>query len=142
VKLITRNTDYAVRALCYIAGQKKESVPAEEMVAALRIPRPFLRKILQILSGEGILESFKGKGGGFMLAKPPASIRLADLVRIFQGTVELNECIFKKRICPDRKTCRLKCEIDKIEQDVLRRLNSITIDSLLKSNGKPVQGHR
>ena len=132
MKLITRNTDYAMRALCYIAGQKKPSVSAAEMVSELKIPRPFLRKLLQTLSGEGILRSFKGQGGGFALARRPEQVPLAELVRIFQGSVELNDCIFKKKICPNRKTCVLKKEIDAIEEDVLRRLRGITIASLVK----------
>ena len=132
MKLITRNTDYAMRALCYIAQSPAESVSAAEMVSSLKIPRPFLRKLLQVLSAEGILRSFRGQGGGFALAKRPEDVPLAELVRIFQGTVELNECIFKKRICPNRKTCVLKKEIDAIEQDVLKRLRGITIASLLK----------
>ena len=131
MKLITRNTDYAIRALCYLARQEQKSVPVSEMVAALKIPRPFLRKLLQTLSTEGILNSFKGQAGGFALAKNPAEIRLTDLIRIFQGTVELNECIFKKKLCPNRSTCKLKREIDAIEKDVFKRLSVVSIGSLL-----------
>ena len=82
--MITRNTDYAMRALCYITEAKKTSVAASEMVAELGIPRPFLRKLLQRLSSEGILLSSKGQGGGFALAVNPASIKMTDLIRIFQ----------------------------------------------------------
>jgi Rrf2 family protein len=133
VKLITRNTDYAMRALCYIAQQAKESVSVTEMVAVLKIPRPFLRKILQTLSGEGLLKSTKGQGGGFSLAYSQEKILLTDLIRIFQNTIQLNECVFKKKICPNRSTCVLKKEIDSIEQDVLKRLRGITIASLVNS---------
>jgi len=143
MKLITRNTDYAMRALCYIAGRGTASVSAAEMVAQLKIPRPFLRKLLQTLSAEGILRSFKGQGGGFSLAKLPQDVLLADLVRIFQGTVELNECIFKKKICPNRKTCVLRKEIQSIEKDVIERLKGITIASILQrvsSAPSPVKG--
>lgn len=131
MKLITRNTDYAMRALCYIAQKDRPSVSAAEMVADLKIPRPFLRKILQTLSGEGLLKSTKGQGGGFSLAFPREKILLTDLIRIFQNTIHLNECVFKKKICPNRSTCVLKKEIDSIEQDVLRRLRSISIASLV-----------
>ena len=135
MKLITRNTDYAMRALCYIAQQNKEAVSVTEMVAALKIPRPFLRKIVQVLSGEGILKSCKGQGGGFSLGKRPEDVRLTDLIRIFQGTIQLNECIFKKKICPRRGTCALKHEIDGIERDALARLHRVSIASL-NGNGK------
>ena len=131
MKLITRNTDYAVRALCYIAKKPGASVSASEMVASLKIPRPFLRKILQTLSGEGLLRSTKGQGGGFSLARSSEKIFLTDLIRIFQNTIQLNECVFKKRICPNQSVCMLKKEIDGIEQDVLGRLRRVSIASLL-----------
>jgi len=134
MKLITRNTDYAMRALCYIVRQGGRSVPVTEMVAVIKIPRPFLRKILQTLSGEGLLKSTKGQGGGFSPAVPAEKILLTDLIRIFQNTIQLNECVFKKKICPNRSTCILKKEIDSIEHDVLDRLHRITIGSLV--NGR------
>lgn len=131
MKLITRNTDYAMRALCYIAKQEKDSVSVTEMVRRLGIPRPFLRKILQTLSNEGLLKSLRGQGGGFSLVISPKKILLTDLIRIFQSSIQLNECVFKKKLCPNRGTCMLKKEIDGIEQDVLGRLSRISIASLL-----------
>ena len=140
MKLITRNTDYAMRALSYIAKRGGAVVSVSEMVEALRIPRPFLRKILQTLSGEGLLRSTKGQGGGFSLAVPAEKVLLTDLIRIFQNTIQLNECMFKKKICPNRKTCVLKKEIDSIEEDVFHRLRRITIASLVNDgNGSHPQ---
>jgi Rrf2 family protein len=136
MKMITRNTDYAVRALCYIAGEGKEFVTAAEMVSALRIPRPFLRKILQTLSGEGLLESTKGQGGGFALARPAEKLLLTDLIRIFQGSIQLNECTFKRKACPNRVACELKCKIDSIERYVLGRLSRVSIASLTRRGNR------
>jgi len=132
VKLITRNTDYAMRALCYLAQRREFSASATELVRELRIPRPFLRKLLQKLGGEGILRSTKGQGGGFTLARSPETVRLTDLIRIFQGGIQLNECIFKKRVCPNRGTCPLKREIDAIERSALQQLSKVSIASLIK----------
>jgi len=100
VKLITRNTDYAVRALCYIAEQKQEVISGDQLVKSLEMPRPFLRKILQTLNKEGLLNSSKGKGGGFALALPLEKISLVDVMQIFQRPIRLNECKFKKSDCP------------------------------------------
>ena len=132
-----------MRALCHIARQKKDSVSVAEMVATLGIPRPFLRKILQTLSSEGLLESYKGQGGGFALARPAEKILLTDLIRIFQNTIRLNECIFKKKLCPNRVSCVLKTEIDSIEREVFGKLGRITIASLLENgNGNPSKRRR
>ena len=131
MKLITRNTDYAVRALCCIAEQKQEVISADQLVKSLEMPRPFLRKILQTLNKEGLLNSSKGKGGGFALAVSPGKITLTNVMKIFQGPLKLNECTFKKRVCPNVKDCLLKKKIDEIEKEVILRLKAITLESLL-----------
>lgn len=131
MKLITRNTDYAVKALRYICKNKDKVISVRDLTSKLGIPRPFLRKILQILNKKKLLKSFKGRGGGFMLSSPPGEIFLVDLIEIFQGPFMLNECIFKKRICPDRNNCVLKRKIGDIEKDVAAELKSITLASLL-----------
>jgi len=132
VKLITRNSDYAVRALCCIAEQKQEVISADQLIKSLEMPRPFLRKILQTLNKEGLLNSSKGKGGGFTLAISPEKISLIDVMKIFQGPIKLNECTFKKKVCPNIKDCPLKKKIDKIEKEVIFKLRAINIESLLK----------
>ncbi len=131
MKLITRDTDYAVRALCYMAGTKKQMISVPDLVKELKVPRPFLRKILQTLNKRGVLRSSKGRGGGFVLAVAANKIFLVDLIEIFQGPLRLNECIFKKRVCPNRTTCRLKKKIDAVERYVISELESVTIMSLL-----------
>jgi len=132
MKLITRDTDYAVRAICFIAGKKPRLVSADELVKNIKIPRPFLRKILQILNRKGILQSHKGKGGGFSLVCSEKKIFLLDIMKAFQGDAKLNECVFKKRVCPNIKTCLLRKKITRIESAVLKELKTITIASLIR----------
>jgi len=134
MKLLNRDTDYAVKALIYITQRDPERISVSELVKALDIPRPFLRKILQILNTEGILHSFKGKGGGFVLDMRPEEILLTRLIEIFQKPVKLTECIFREKICSDIETCPLKKRIDTIEQHVVSELESITIESLLRED--------
>lgn len=134
MKLISRNTDYAVRAICYIAEEKEKIVSVTELVRTLKIPKPFLRKILQVLNKEGILESRKGAGGGFVLGRSADSIYLMDIIEAFQGPFKLNECFFKKHLCPNRKMCWLKKKIDSIEGKVYSELKGVTIGTILKGN--------
>jgi len=130
MKLITRDTDYALRALMFIAKTKESVVSVSDLVKKLRIPRPFLRKLLQILNTKGLLNSHKGKSGGFMLAVIPRKISLLDLMEIFQGKMKLSEHTFKGKRCPYIKTCRLKKKLDDIERRVIADLKSINIASL------------
>lgn len=133
MKLITRNTDYAVRAICFMVKSKEKIVSVSKLVSELKIPRSFLRKVLQILNSKGILKSHKGLGGGFLLAAPANKILLMDLIEVFQGSFKLNECFFKKKICPEKNNCALKKKIDAIEKYVISELKAITLADLLKA---------
>lgn len=130
MKLITKDVDYAVKALCRIARDSQQIISVKELAKELNIPNPFLRKILQILQKDGILKSYKGPNGGFLLASLPEEILLIRIIEIFQGPLKLNECLFKRGICADITTCVLKEKIDEIERRVIRELMAITLASL------------
>ena len=132
MKLINRDTDYALRAMSFIVKYNKKIVSVAELVKSLKIPRPFLRKILQKLNKQGILKSYKGKDGGFLLAKPANKIFLVDLIETLQGPLRFNECFFKKIICPNISACALRKKIERIERYIFLELKSISLASLLK----------
>ncbi|MCM8758108.1 MAG: Rrf2 family transcriptional regulator [Candidatus Omnitrophica bacterium] len=131
MRLITRDTDYAIRTLCLMADRPKKVFSVSELTKKLNIPRPFLRKILQILHKNKILEAFKGKGGGFLLKKSIDKIYLLDLMNIFQGRFSLNRCLFKRKPCPRIDTCKLRKRIKKMERYLLDELKKISLGSLL-----------
>ena len=107
-------------------------VSVRHLTKTLSIPRPFLRKILQILNNAGILKSYTGLGGGFALAEDMKNITLFDLVNIFQGPFVLTEHTFKNKVCPHTKNCKLKKKLDGIEVDVAKKLKAIKLADLLK----------
>jgi Rrf2 family protein len=131
MKLITRNTDYALRAICYIA-KRKTVVTVAELVKTLSVPHSFMRKILQQLNRNKILKSYKGQLGGFKLNLLPQRISIIQIMRIFQGQVSLNECFLKKDICPNKIKCILRKKIRRIENDVLTQLGQIDVASLIR----------
>lgn len=132
LNLLNRDSDYALRALAYIAGKKGEPVSVKEITEELNIPRAFLRKSLQTLNLKGILFSKKGKNGGFTLARKASDISLKDVIEAFQGDFSLNECLLKKEICPERDRCILRKKIKKIEELVEKELQSTDIGSLME----------
>ncbi len=135
MKLIKRDTDYAIRAICYMAKEDRRLVSADELVKKLKIPRPFMRKILQILNNKKMARSYKGKGGGFAIKDDCGKIRIIDLIEAFQGPVRLNECLFKKSLCPNLKRCILKERIGRIEAGLISELKKITIGDLVGKRG-------
>jgi Rrf2 family protein len=131
VKLLTRDTDYALRAIRAINIANKEIITVDDLVEETKIPRPFLRKILQILTKKGILRSYKGLSGGFKLGEKAKELYLTDIMELFQGAFKLNECLFKKKPCPNIGTCALRKKIDKIEKSVIAQIRSISLATLL-----------
>jgi Rrf2 family protein len=130
--MMTRNTDYAVRAICHMARKGGGVISVTALFGELKIPRPFLRKILQTLGRKGLVRSSRGLGGGFELAVSPDKIFVADIIEAFQGPFSINECIFKRKACPNTKECPLKKRMDRISERVESELRSITIGSLIK----------
>jgi len=130
MNLITKDTDYALRVLCFIAKKKRQIFSANDLVEKLKIPKPFLRKILQKLNKKGVLTSHKGKGGGFILKASPRKISVLDIINIFQGSLKLQEHTFKKEICPNVKKCLLKKHLDIINKFAVNDLKSVTIGGL------------
>ena len=121
-----------MRALIYMAKTPGRVVPAQELTDKLGMPRAFSRRILQVLSREGILESVKGKGGGFILRKPTKEVHVLDLMQAFQGNVKLLSCVLQKDVCPNIRTCPLRSRMRNLEKHVLSEFRSMTIASLLK----------
>jgi Rrf2 family protein len=82
----TAKADYAVRAAVELAAVGKgEPVKAEHIAEAQSIPLNFLENILAELRRAGIVESRRGAAGGYLLAKPPEEVSLADVIRAVEG---------------------------------------------------------
>jgi Rrf2 family transcriptional regulator, cysteine metabolism repressor len=128
---INRNTDYAVRALIYLAREKDGVVAVSQLAKAEKIPRPFLRRIMQVLCQNGLVVSRQGKRGGFSLKKKPTEISLGEIVRTFQGEVDISRCLFQKLVCRNHRNCSLRKKLQKIERIVVSELERTKIASLL-----------
>ena len=132
MRLVTKNIHYAIKSLLYLTEEPQQVISARALAVALKIHRPFLRKILQILSKHKILKSLKGKGGGFILNVQPHKLRIIDVINIFQVGVDIINCIFGKEICSQANSCLLRKRLQNIEDKLRKELNTITIATLFK----------
>jgi len=130
MKFVTRDTDYALRALIYMAKLNGRMATVEEIAAKGKLPKVFLRRILQKLAGKKMLSSHKGKTGGFGFLLKPADIKVTDVMKIFQGEIDLTNCLLKGKACPNRGICSLRKKIKTISSVVVKELDKITIKSL------------
>ena len=132
---VNRNTDYAMRALMCIttisARKKGGVVTVDEVAKRERLPRIYLRRLLQQLARKKILRSHKGKGGGFSFRRRPASISVDEIVAIFQGPFDLTNCVVGGIPCPRRRYCKLRKKLKVINEEVRERLGKITVDQII-----------
>ncbi|MFZ1945938.1 MAG: Rrf2 family transcriptional regulator [bacterium] len=131
MRLITKETDYAIRAVASLAARPGVYVSSAEISEKERIPLPFLRRILGRLLAAGLVVSREGAAGGVMLKGSPERIMVLDVMRTFQGPVELSACMFRKRLCANRGTCVLRKRIQEIERSVAAQFGDISIADLL-----------
>jgi Rrf2 family protein len=86
---VTTRTRYAIRALYHLAFHRLgQAAQAKEIAAAQKIPLRFLEQILQDLRRAGLVEARRGPRGGYALARPPAEISMADVLRAVRGPLE------------------------------------------------------
>ena len=85
--MISRKTKYAINALVYLARENKDGEPVQisKIAESEHIPRKFLEAILLELRHAGMLNSRKGKTGGYYLQQTPEEINIADVMRLFDG---------------------------------------------------------
>jgi len=110
--MLSKKSQYAFKALMYLAqNNDKGPVLIAEISRKKRIPLKFLENILLELKKAGVLESKKGKGGGYYFAVSPSEVPMAKVIRLLDGPIALLPCVslnFYERCknC-DEKSCGL-----------------------------------
>jgi Rrf2 family protein len=135
--MLNKKTQYAFQALMYLAeNQDKGPVLIAEIAAAKKIPLKFLENILLELRKAGILESKKGKGGGYFLNLSPSKIRLADIIRKIDGPIAMLPCaslyFYERCSNCDEKNCGLHDTMIEVRDATLKILEGKTVADLVK----------
>lgn len=134
--MLSKKTQYAFKALTFIAERKKDGpVLIAEIAKKKKIPLKFLENILLELRKAGLLESKKGKGGGYFFNVDPKEIRLAQVMRLIEGPIALLPCVslnFYER-CKDcdEKKCGLNRVMIQVRDNMLEVLENKTVYDLV-----------
>lgn len=99
-------TEYAIRGLSELACRSSgQSILLNDLVSGTDLPRDFVAKLFQKLVKGGILNSAKGRGGGFSLAKPAHEINLMQIVEVMEGPQCFDRCVVGLEKCNDQMPC-------------------------------------
>ena len=129
---ITRQADYAVRAVLYLArlGQT-ERAATSQVAKEQHIPPSFLAKIISQLSIAGLLHTSRGARGGVTLARAPKDITLLEVVEAIDGPIMLNECVGDNATCAFDKDCPLRPVWCDAQEELVNRLRGTNFEQLM-----------
>lgn len=121
---ITRQADYAVRAVSYLAGLDPGIMATTKKIAEEQhIPPSFLAKIIAQLTVVGLLQTTRGVNGGVALARSPDEISLLDVVEAIDGQVMVNVCVNEHNECV-LTNCAVRAIWCEVQADMVKRLKA------------------
>ena len=132
---ITRQADYAIRAVRYLAKQGPNQRSATSTVAQeMKIPPSFLAKIISQLSIAGLLHTSRGARGGVTLARDAKEISILDVVEAIDGPILLNECVGDPADCEFSNDCLVHPIWVEAQESLVKRLRETRFDTLAVKN--------
>jgi Rrf2 family protein len=133
---ITRQADYAVRAVVYLSEiGDGERAATSRIAEEQKIPPSFLAKIVSQLSVAGLLQTSRGARGGVSLARKPEDISLLEVVEAIDGPILLNECVADSGICVFGDTCQMRPVWCDAQSELVARLGNTSFDTVSNGNG-------
>ena len=124
---ITRQADYALRAMLYLAQLPPNLRAATSQIAEQQsIPPSFLAKIISQLSIAGLIHTSRGARGGVALARQPEEISILEVVEAIDGPISLNDCCVNSDSCLFGDKCPLRPLWCETQSTLVERLKSTT----------------
>ncbi len=136
--MLSKKAKYALQAMILLA-QQYDSGPVliADLAERGRMPRKFLELILLSLKNHGLLQSRKGRGGGYSLGRPPGQITMGEVIRIVEGPLAPLPCVSKIAYhrceeCADERTCGIRLVMKEVRDGIANILDGTTFDDVLK----------
>ena len=135
--MLSKKAKYALRAVLALAKEHGHGpVLIAELAERERIPKKFLELILLDLKNEGLLQSKKGKGGGYALGKAPDKITVGQIIRALDGPIAPIPCVsqtayVKCEECPDEMTCGIRLVMKEVRDATARIVDHTSLADVL-----------
>ncbi|MBN1372298.1 MAG: Rrf2 family transcriptional regulator [Anaerolineaceae bacterium] len=131
---ITRQADYALRAMIYLARLEPGQRAATSQIAEVQhIPPSFLAKIISQLSIAGLIHTSRGARGGVSMARTPEEISVLEVVEAIDGPIALNECTAISGNCIFGENCPLRPIWCQTQNELVEKLRSTTFAAVLNN---------
>lgn len=126
---LTTKTEYGLRALSYLRDKYNNGpINISEISSELNLSKTYIEQIFRKLKKANIIESYRGKDGGYQLSKSPSEINVGQVIRILEGDIALsNKCLEEN--C-EVKDCASRHVFSKIDNAVSNVIDKITLDQI------------
>jgi len=132
--IFTTTTEYAIRGISELEIKShKQPILLDELIKGTDLPREFMAKVMQKLVKAGLLQSAKGRGGGFKLVNPAHEIRLIDVVIAIEGEGRMGGCVLGMSRCNDAMPCAQHDLYKPIRQRLVDYMQTTTVADLAAS---------
>lgn len=132
--VLSRTSQYAIQALIYIATQPPgEPVLNRDIADRLNVPSAYLAKILQNLCKQGLLDSFRGRLGGFCLREGMHKTSLMQALALTEGPDFTKSCILGLKECSDETACPMHFKWLPVKKKIIALLEGMTLEDLAKA---------
>ena len=128
---ITRQADYAVRAVLHLSRSGDERIATSTIAEVQHIPPSFLAKIISQLSIAGLLHTSRGARGGVTLARNAKDITLLEVVEAIDGPIQLNECVQGEGVCSFEDNCPIRSVWCDAQDELVTRLRKTNFAELM-----------
>jgi Rrf2 family protein len=133
--MISKTGIHATLALTFLAElEPGQYAGAAQIADEIGAPRNYLGKLLKQLGEQGLVDSQKGFGGGFRLAKAPDKITLYDIIEPLDRVSKWNGCFLGRARCSEKSPCAVHKQWSQIREDYLRFLKETTVAALARKS--------
>lgn len=128
---VTKLTDYATVVLTVLASEPGAVLSAAGLAERAGLEIPTVAKVLKPLAQAGLVEGFRGAGGGYRLARAPGAISLFEVVEAMEGPLGMTECSVHAGACGIERSCNVRANWRRINDAVAEALRGMTLAGML-----------
>jgi len=137
--IFSRSTRYAIQALVLLAGQPPgRYMRCRTLADRLQLPLPYLSKLMVRFAQAGLLDSSRGRAGGYRLRQPPDAIHLLQVAEVVSAGRVGRECLLGLKNCSDDDACAMHCQWQPVKQRLFAMLEDQNLERLAQgvTNGR------
>jgi len=138
---ISKLTDYAILVMVELA-REGEMLSAHALAERVHVEIPTASKVLKLLAGAGLLESYRGANGGYRVSRLASDISVAEVIAAIEGPIAMTECSAEEGLCSQEESCELRGNWQRISFAVARALQEVSLVEMsapMKTTTDPLQ---